>query len=337
MKEYIDRPTLLPIVNNETKGIEFVSLSTIDQLNQMVVSGNARDVVNAYETRQEWYIGHIAWQIFGKRDKVKVIIIAGPSSSGKTTFSKRLALHLQVLGFKPYPLSLDDYFVDRDKTPLDANGEKDYEHIDALNVQFFRQNIQNLTAGGEIELPHYDFKTGTSYGSGTKLHLEEGMVLIVEGIHGLNPILTESLPRECVYKIYASSLARYYFSDECGDYVPRTDQRLVRRIIRDMKYRGISAKDTIQRWQSVRRGEDRWIFPFQENADVEFCSTQMYELAVLKNQALSALASVRPADGGYEKAQQLIDYLVRYETIEEKYIPPTSLLREFLGGSNFRY
>lgn len=334
MNLYSPEPMNIQFFDKKTNEIKFQSISNVPELNALIDDGFAREVVNVYETRQEWYLGNVAHQI-DKREQVKIVMIAGPSSSGKTTFSKRLMLHLLVLGHKPYPISLDDYFVDREDTPIDENGEKDYESIEALNVKLFQQNMKDLMDGKEVELPKYDFKAGKSKMSGKKLKLEKGMVLLIEGIHGLNPMLTEGIPDEDIYRIYVSSLYRYYINDDM--YVSRTDLRLIRRIIRDAQYRGTSAKDTIARWASVRRGEDKWIFPFQKHADFEYCSTQLYELSILKEKALSALASVRPADSGYDKAQELIDRLICYKTIDERFVPPTSLLREFLGGSNFHY
>ena len=334
MKEFQPKPMMLQIQDRLTNEIKFASIGDVPQLNQVIRDGFSRDIVNAFETNQEWTIGFIASRI-QKKEGVKAVMVAGPSSSGKTTFSKRLSLHLLVLGYKPFPISLDDYFVDREKTPLDADGERDYESIEALNVALFQENMNDLIAGREIELPKYDFKSGKSVMSGRKLKLTPGMVLVIEGIHGLNPLLTESLPQESLFRIYASSLNRFYIDEE--KYVPRSDHRLIRRIIRDAKYRGASAKDTIARWASVRRGEEKWIIPFRDRADIEFGSTQLYELSILKNEALSVLATVRPHDPEYEKAQELIDLLICYEPIDEKYVPQTSLLREFLGGSNFHY
>ena len=331
------KTTYVQIFDKKEGEIKFVSLTSVESLNNMIHNGFSADIVNTFEMTQDAHIGHIASNI-ERHGGVQVIMIAGPSSSGKTTFSKRLALHLLMRGFKPYPISLDDYFVNREDTPIDENGEKDFEHINAVNVKRFNEDMRTLINGGEVELPKYDFKTGLNKPSGRHLKLQEGMILIVEGIHGLNPILTESLPQQNIFRIYVSSLIRYYFTDNESDgYVPRTDQRLIRRIIRDCKYRGISASQSIARWPSVRRGEERWIFPFQQYADEEFCSTLLYELSILKNQALSALVEVRPGDTSYEKAGELIDYLIRFNTIEEHFVPPTSLLREFLGGSSFHY
>lgn len=335
VNNYQPQPMMLQIQDKETSEIKFVEVSDVPGLNKIIRDGFSRDVVNAFETRQEWTIGYIAYQIMMRKSDVKVVMIAGPSSSGKTTFSKRLALHLLVLGYKPFPISLDDYFVDRDKTPLDENGEKDYENLRSVNIALFQQNMKELMDGKEVELPRYDFKSGRSVMSGKKLRLEPGMILVIEGIHGLNPLMTDMLPRENIFKVYASSLKRYTIDE--NHYVPRTDHRLIRRIIRDAKYRGMSAKDTIAMWANVRRGEEKWIFPFQQEADTEFCSTQLYELAILRNEALAALAAVRPSDKEFGKAQELIDLLACYEPIDQRFVPPTSLLREFLGGSNFHY
>ena len=270
------------------------------------------------------------------RQEVKVILIAGPSSSGKTTFSKRLSLHLMANGLKPYPISLDDYFVDRTRTPRDETGDYDYESVHAVDLELLQEHISKLLRGEEIELPRYDFPTGTSQPSGRKLRLNDDMILLFEGIHALNPELTAQIPESYKYRIYASVLAPIYMDKD--KMISRTDSRLIRRILRDYRYRGASARDTIARWPSVRRGEDKWVFPFQKYANVEFNSVQIYELAVLRNKVLPILAEITPDMPEYDVSDRLRRLLLMFTPIEDMTItPPTSLLREFMGGSSFKY
>ena len=283
---------------------------------------------------QEKKISRIADAIEA-RPEVKVILISGPSSSGKTTFSKRLSVQLMACGLKPVPISLDDYFVDRDKTPLAANGDYDYEHIEALNLPLLSEQLQALLAGEEVELPRYNFQTGKSEKSGNRLHIDRNTLLVLEGIHALNPQLTADIPDRRKYKIYASALTTILLDDH--NYIPTTDNRLLRRIVRDYKYRGYSATETIRRWPSVREGEDRWIFPYQENADAMFNSALLFEFAALRSQALPLLEQVPENVPEYSEAYRLSKFLRYLKPISTRGLPPTSLLREFLGGSTFKY
>ena len=262
-----------------------------------------------------------------------MVLIAGPSSSGKTTTCKRLSVQLLTNGIKPVPISLDDYFLDRDKTPRDENGEYDFEHIHALDLDLLNEQLTALFKGEEVELPRYDFHTGSSLKSGRKLRLHDDEVLVVEGIHALNPELTAQIPEEMKYRVYASALTTILLDNH--NYVPTTDNRLLRRIIRDHKYRGISAVETIRRWPSVRKGENRWIFPFQENADQMFNTAMIFELAAIKRQAEPLLEQVPENCPEYAEAYRLLKFLRYIRPMGEDQIPPASLLREFLGGSSF--
>jgi len=283
---------------------------------------------------QEKKIVQIADEIQSRRN-LKLILIAGPSSSGKTTFSKRLSIQLMANGMKPYPVSLDDYFVNRDQTPKDEHGEYDFESLYALDLSLFNNQLQALLAGEEVELPHYNFQKGMRERSGKKLRLEENMILILEGIHGLNPELTAQIENQYKYRIYVSAMTTILL--DTHNYIPTTDNRLLRRIIRDYKYRGNSALDTIRRWPSVRAGEDKWIFPYQEYADAMFNSALLFELAVLKDYAEPLLRKVPNNCPAYSEANRLLRFLGYFTSIPDNQLPPTSLLREFLGGSSFRY
>ncbi len=325
----------LQIQDKKTSEIRFVQLQTVADLNRAIRDGHTKDVINMSEIMMDKRINRIADTVAANHS-VRVVLIAGPSSSGKTTFSKRLSLHLLANHLKPYPVSLDDYFVDRTKTPIDENGEYDYESIHALNLDLLHRHITTLLAGGEVELPRYDFPTGTTQSSGRRLRLDDDMILILEGIHALNPLLTDEIPQETKYRIYVSALAPVQWDDDRA--VSRTDSRLIRRILRDHRYRGTSPAATIDRWPSVRRGEDLWVFPFQKYADTEFNSVQFYELAVLRNKVLPILAEITPDQPQYQVADRLRHLLLQFQPIEDmSLLPPVSLLREFMGGSSFRY
>ena len=264
-----------------------------------------------------------------------MVLIAGPSSSGKTTTCKRLSVQLLTNGIKPVSISLDDYFLDREKTPRDATGDYDFENLHALDLPLLNEQMNALFRGEEVELPRYDFPTGKSVKSGKKLRLHDDEILVVEGIHALNPELMASVPQEQIYRVYASALTTLLLDNH--NYIPTTDNRLLRRIIRDHKYRGVSAQESIRRWPSVRRGENKWIFPYQENADAMFNSAMLFELAVIKSQAEPLLEQVPENCPEYAEAYRLRKFLKYIRPIPEDQIPPTSLLREFLGGSSFEY
>ncbi len=311
-----------------------IGVTSVGELNELVRKGHAGDTIKVSEALQEKKIGRIADRIASQKD-VRAVLIAGPSSSGKTTFSKRLSVQLLACGLRPQAISLDNWFVDREHTPRDGNGDYDYESIYALNLELFNAQLNALLRGEEVELPRYDFHTGQSVPSGNKLHLEDNTILIMEGIHGLNPLMSQDIPDAAKFKIYVSALTSIKLDDH--NYIPTTDSRLVRRIVRDNKFRGTSARDTIARWPSVRRGEDKWIFPFQENADVMFNSALIYELSVLRAPALSLLESIHEDCEEHILGQTLTEFLRFFEPISADELPPTSLLREFLGGSSFHY
>ena len=311
-----------------------LGIRTVGDFNQAVDAGFTTDIINISEALQEKKIAKIAEEI-ANRKGVKLVLLAGPSSSGKTTSCKRLSIQLAVNGLKPLQISLDDYFVDREKTPKDANGEYDYESIYALDLQLINDQFNALFRGEEVELPKYDFQTGKSKKSGKKLKMSPENVLVVEGIHALNPELTSQIPNEHIFRVYASALTTILLDNH--NYIPTTDNRLLRRIIRDYKYRGVSAQETIHRWPSVRAGENKWIFPFQENADAMLNTAMLYELAVIKMQAEPLLQQVPENCEEYAEAYRLLKFLKYFKGIPYNNLPPTSLLREFLGGSSFHY
>ena len=313
---------------------DIIGIRTVGDFNAAVDAGHATDIINISEALQEKKIAQIAEQI-AARPGVKLVLLAGPSSSGKTTSCKRLSIQLAVNGLKPLQISLDDYFVDRERTPKDENGEYDYESIYALDLQKINDQFNALFRGEEVELPKYDFQSGKSKKSGQRLKMNDNNVLVVEGIHALNPELTAQIPNEQIFRVYASALNTILLDNH--NYIPTTDNRLLRRIIRDYKYRGVSAQETIHRWPSVRAGENKWIFPFQENADAMLNTAMLYELAVLKMQAEPLLEQVPENCDGYAEAYRLLKFLKYFKGIPFNNLPPTSLLREFLGGSSFHY
>ena len=325
---------------------DILGLRTVGDLNSAILGGYSSQLIQISEALQEKKIGRIADEIaqrinppaslgMGSSKGVRLVLIAGPSSSGKTTTCKRLSVQLAVNGIKPIGISLDDYFLDRDKTPLDEKGDYDFEHLHALNLPLFNEQLNKLFNGEEVELPRYDFPTGKSMMSGKKLTLHDDEVLVVEGIHALNPELTAQIPNEQIFRIYASALTTILLDNH--NYIPTTDNRLLRRIIRDHKYRGVSALETIRRWPSVRAGENKWIFPYQENADAMFNTAMLFELAVIKSQAEPLLEQVPEDCPEHAEAYRLLKFLKYIKPIPETQIPPTSLLREFLGGSSFEY
>ena len=313
---------------------DIIGLRTVGDLNDAIDKGYANQLIQISEALQEKKIAQIA-DVIAQRKGIKMVLIAGPSSSGKTTTCKRLSVQLAVNGIKPIGISLDDYFLDRDQTPLDETGDYDFEHLHALNIPLLNEQMNALFRGEEVELPRYNFQKGKSEWSGKKLQLKGKEILVVEGIHALNPELTSQIPDEQIFRVYASALTTILLDNH--NYVPTTDNRLLRRIIRDHKYRGVSAQETIRRWPSVRKGENRWIFPFQENADAMFNSAMLFELAVIKSQAEPLLEQVPENCAEYAEAYRLRKFLAYIRPIPEAQIPPTSLLREFLGGSSFEY
>ena len=331
--EVIRQDKMFEVFKEHHRGQDIVGLSTVGDFNEAVAEGKAVDIVNVSEALQEKTISRIAKHI--ARRNVRMVLIAGPSSSGKTTTCKRLSVQLICNGIHPVGISLDDYFVDREKTPRDEKGDYDYEHLHALNIQLINEQFTALFNGEEVELPRYNFLTGKSEKSGNRLQLKNNEVLVVEGIHALNPELTAQIPENLKFRVYASALTTILLDRH--NYIPTTDNRLLRRIIRDNKYRGVDARETIRRWPSVRKGEKKWIFPYQENADVMFNTAMLYELAVIRRQAIPLLEQVPENCDEYSEAHRLLKFLRYFTPLTDRQLPPTSLLREFLGGSSFTY
>lgn len=315
--------------------VDILGVGSVATINEQVQQGFSSELIKISEALHEKKVSQIADKIYCQREKVQVVLISGPSSSGKTTFAKRLSIQLKVSGLKPYTISLDNYFVDREHTPKDENGEFDFESLNALDVEQFNKDLVRLLKGEEVELPKFSFEQGKRYYDKTFLKIDSNGIIVIEGIHALNPELTPLVPAEKKYKIYVSALTSLSF--DRINRIPTTDNRLIRRIIRDYKYRGYSALDTIRRWESVRRGEDKNIFPFQEQADVMFNSSLLYELSVLKSYAEPILYELPSTEPEYSEAVRLEKFLSYFTPISDREVPPTSILREFLGGSTFSY
>ncbi len=335
VQKFVKQDKMFDILEEHKKWSEILNTANVGRLNEQIIQGNAGELIKISEALHEKKIAEIA-DLIKNRKKIKLILIAGPSSSGKTTFSKRLAVQLKVAGLKPVQISLDNYFVDREFTPLDENGEYDFESIDAIDLVTFNQNINDLQAGKTIDIPKFSFETGKRFYDGTTLSADNDTILIAEGIHALNPKLTQNIENKIKYKIYISALTQIGIDGH--NRIPTTDNRLIRRIIRDYKYRGYSAYDTLKRWESVRRGEEKNIFPYQEHADIMFNSALLYELAVLKKHAEPLLKEIKQIEKEYAESTRLLKFFSYFKdiTIEEE-IPPTSILREFLGKSTFHY
>lgn len=316
---------------------KIVGVSNVGELNETVEAGDSAMLINVSEALHNKRISTIADEITERyrRGGAKVVLIAGPSSSGKTTFTKRLAIQLVTNLLEPKMISLDDYFVDRDRTPLDENGDYDYESLYALDLKLFNEHLCTLLDGGEVELPYYNFTTGSREYRGNRISLGDNSILLIEGIHGLNPELSASIERSMKYLVYVSALTTISIDDH--NWVQTTDNRLLRRIIRDHKFRGTSAMSTIARWPSVRRGEEKWIFPYQENADSMFNSSLLFELGVLKDCGEAILRNVPRDVPEFGEASRLRKFLSYFAPISEEFVPSTSLLREFLGGSSLNY
>lgn len=330
----IKQDKMFEIFQEHHRWQDIIGVRTVGDFNEIVANGYATGLINISEALQEKKIANIA-EMIAKRKDVRMILISGPSSSGKTTFCKRLSVQLFTCGIKPVAISLDDYFVDRERTPQDENGDYDYESLYALDLTLLNNHLNALFRGEEVALPRYDFQTGKSIKNASKLKLEPYNLLVVEGIHALNPELTADIPDKMKFKIYASALTSILLDSH--NYIPTTDNRLLRRIIRDHKYRGVSALDTIKRWHSVRAGENKWIFPYQENADVMFNTALLFELATIKTQAAPLLEQVPENVEEHAEAYRLLKFLKYIYPIPDQQLPPTSLLREFLGGSSFKY
>lgn len=317
---------------------EIGGMGNVGDLNRACMDGHATMLINVAEALQEKQISNIADEIYHRSkssEPVKLVLISGPSSSGKTTFSKRLSVQLMANGMIPYSISLDNYFLNRVDTPLDEHGEYDFESLYALDLELFNTQMKALLEGEEISLPTYNFNTGKREYRGDKLKLNPNMILVMEGNHALNPDLTPHIPDANKYKVYVSALTTISLDDH--NWIPTTDNRLIRRILRDYNYRGYSAEQTITRWPSVRLGEDKWIFPFQENANATFNSAMLFEMAVLRPHVEPVLREVPQNCEAYAEAHRLLKFLRYFHPVKDKDIPPTSLLREFFGGSSFNY
>lgn len=331
----IPQDKLFQVFSEHKRWGKILEVTEIGALNKIIEQKYSSPVINISEALHEKKISQIADKIKARQKKVKVILIAGPSSSGKTTFGMRLSVQLMVNGIKPINLSLDNYFVNRELTPKDEKGEYDYESIDALDVATFNNDILCLMKGVEVEVPKFSFETGQRYYDGTKLKISKNNVIIVEGIHGLNPKLTQLLPPESLFRIFVSALTS--ISIDNHNLINPTDNRLIRRMVRDYKYRNYSALDTLKRWESVLVGEQKHIIPYQEEADAIFNSALIYELGALKNQAEPLLREVTQQHPEHSKALRLLKFFSYLQPVPTQEIPPTSILREFLGGSSFKY
>lgn len=335
LPEIIIQHKLFEIFKEFKDWVEIVGVPNVGQLNLATRNGGVSDIIKISEALQEKKLASIADMINKRKESVKVVFISGPSSSGKTTFAKRLSIQLSVIGFKPQVLSMDNYFVDRASTPVDENGEYDFESPLALDLKLFNENMLDLIEGKEVPIPKFSFATGERSYNGTNMKLAANSIILVEGIHALNPIVSEKLPKKTKFKVYVSALTP--LAIDSSNRIPTTDNRLIRRMVRDYSYRGYSASDTLKRWASVRAGEEKHIFPFQEEADVMFNTALLFELGVLKKWAEPILKEVPPIAPEYSEARRLIKFLSYLLPIAEKEIPPTSILREFLDGSSFTY
>ena len=334
LKPLVNQPRMLELFKEYRKWQELGCLRNIGELNELCAKGYTSTLIDVSEALQERKICHIA-EAIEARQSVRMVLVAGPSSSGKTTFSKRLSVQLMTCGLRPRAISLDDYFLPRAQTPRDASGEYDYETIDALNLPLLADQLQKLLRGEDVELPRYDFHSGESMASGVHMQLRPKDVLVIEGIHALNPRLTATIDDKYKYKVYVSAMTTMQLDDH--NYIPPSDNRLLRRIVRDDKFRGSSAADTISRWPSVRAGERKWIYPFAENVDAMFNSALLFELATLRNRVLPLLERVPENAPEYTEAYRLRKFLSYINPIDTKSLPQPSLLREFVGGSSFHY
>ncbi len=334
LEDIVIQNKLFDIFQEFKEWVEIVGVPNVGQLNLMTQKREIGNIINISEALQEKKLACIADMIY-KKETVKIVFISGPSSSGKTTFAKRLAIQLSVIGFKPVVISMDNYFLNRELTPRDENGNYDFENPKALDIQLFNENILDLIAGKEIKLPKFSFSEGKRFYDGTTMHLLDNNIIIVEGIHGLNPTISSMIPEEKKFKVYVSALTP--LNIDANNRIPTTDNRLIRRMVRDNLYRGYSALETLHRWPSVRKGEEKYIFPYQEEADVMFNTALLFELGVLKKWAEPLLREVPPNTPEYSEAQRLLKFFSYFMFIGEKNIPPTSILREFLDGSSFDY
>lgn len=336
LKPFIKQDKMFCAYKEHLTLLRTMDMNDVGDLNLAIRGGRSQDAIMVSEAMQEKQIAKIAEDIAKKfKEGVRIVMISGPSSSGKTTFSKRLRVQLATNFLHTMVISLDDYYVNREDSPLDENGEYDFESLYAIDLKYLDSDLKHLIGGGEIDLPTYDFNTGKRIYRGEKIKMRDNSVLIMEGIHGLNPELTADIPDEAIYRIYVSALTS--ISLDGYNWIPTTDNRLIRRMVRDYQFRGYSAKDTLSRWPSVRRGEDKWVFPFQENADAMFNSAMIYEMAALRKYAEPILMEVLPTDDESTEAYRLLKFLQYFNYLSLEGLPGTSLLREFLGGGHFEY
>ncbi|NDW18357.1 nucleoside kinase [Dysgonomonas sp. 216] len=336
LEPIINQQKMHNIYNEQSKMLGIINLRNVGDLNKVNEEGMTSGVIKVSEALQEKTIADIASQISARyKNGVRVVLVAGPSSSGKTTFRKRLEVQLMTNLLKPVGLSLDDYFVDREHTPKDENGNFDFESLYALDLDLFNSDVKKLLQGEEVSIPSFNFTTGKREYKGHTLKIDKHSILVIEGIHGLNPELTRQIDDSSKFMIYVSALTAISLDNH--NWIPTTDNRLLRRMVRDYKYRNYSPIDTLSRWGSVRKGEEKWIFPYQENADVMFNSAMIYELAALRRYAEPILLQVPKNVPEYAEAYRLLKFLGYFNYINDRELPPTSLLREFLGGSSFKY
>jgi len=335
LEPVFQQPRIFEIFKEFLGWNKIMNMSNVGEFNLSCKKSLSFNLIKVSEALHEKKVAYIADMISQESDKKRIVLVSGPSSSGKTTFSKRLSIQLMVCGLKPLSISLDNYFVNREETPLDENGDWDFENLHALDLNLFNTHIQKLLEGEEIEIPYFNFENGKRAYRGDKMRMNKDNVLILEGIHALNPELLPGISSDLTFKVYVSPLTT--ISIDNHNWIPTTDTRLLRRIIRDYRFRNYSARETIARWPSVRRGEEKWIYPFQENADVMFNSALLFEFAVLKKHAEPILAEVPKYCDEYTETHRLLKFLNYFVPIPDREIPPTSLLREFLGGSSFRY
>ncbi len=333
LPKFIENPKLFKVFQEGAQWGNILKCGYVPNLNEYSKTNAIKDIIRVAEALHEKKVAQIADFVSSHRNEVRVILVAGPSSSGKTTFAQRLNIQLRVNGVWPVPVSLDDYFVDRCHTPVDENGDFDFEAIEAIDLDLFNAHLARILAGEEVELPTFNFKTGEREYRGHRIKVDKGQPLIIEGIHGLNERLTSSVPRHCKIKIYVSALTQ--LSIDNHNRIPTTDARLIRRIVRDSQFRSHDALMTLKMWPSVRRGEERNIFPFQEEADLMFNSALIYELAVLKKYAEPLLGKVTQANPEYSEARRLLNFLEYFRPVEDDEIPNNSILREFIGKSCF--
>jgi len=335
LEDTCDQKKMFGIFSEFMQWNKLMKISNVGEFNKACKGNRSFEMIKLSEALHEKKVAQIADQIANREQRPRFVMISGPSSSGKTTFSMRLRIQLMVNGIRPVVISMDNYFVPRELTPRDETGDYDYENLNTIDLPLFRDHLSRLLQGEEIALPTYNFETGLREFRGNKLQLQQDDICIIEGLHALNPDLVPNLPREAMFKIYVSALTTVNLDNH--NWIPTTDVRLIRRIVRDYRYRGYSAQETIARTDSVRRGEEKWIYPFQEEADAMFNSALLFELAVLKRHAEPMLEEVPKYVDEYTDAHRLLKELSYFETIPEREIPPTSFLREFVGGSSFRY